>query len=219
MTGVGIRAQSCLTCEFGFLQFDFALWKQQMKYFQYFRSILTLRKGVLLVAFLGTTIAAVSFLTTKESQKYGSDKVGLPPLQRTREEVYDYYKLRFLQNGYPGKQLKDRIAPHPIYGAYVIRDYLTQYDSTKDDKYLKAAVKVARASLGRMEEFKNALVFWYKPDEGLSSFPARFYSGLTQSRYLVLLLNSLNLPMTRCSWKVQKKYWRVFSSSKAMGEY
>lgn len=162
-----------------------------MKYFQFFRSFVTLRKVISLVVFLGVIIAAVFFITTKESQKSssdksGSDKVGLPSLQKNREEVYAYYKLRFLQDGYPGKQLKDKIVPHPIYGAYVISDYLAQYDSTKDDKYLKAAVKVARASLGRMEKFKNALVFWYKPDMGLTPFPAKFYSGLTQSRYLVL---------------------------------
>src|SRR4030042_3715544 len=114
-----------------------------MKYPNYFRSIVTLRKGILLVVFLGITIAAVSFLTAKESQKYGSDKVGLPPLPRHREAVYDYYKLRFLPDGYPGKQLKDKIVPHPIYGAYVINDYLAQYDSTKVEKYLHAAVKVA----------------------------------------------------------------------------
>jgi hypothetical protein len=157
-----------------------------MKYFQYFRSNLTLREGVLLFTFLGIAIAAVVFLTTKESQQYGSDKVGLPPLIRTREEIYDYYKLRFLQDGYPGRQMKNKIVPHPLYGAYVIRDYLNQYDSTKDEKYLKAAITVAKASLGRMEKFKDALVFWYNSDMGISSSPARFYSGLTQSRYLVL---------------------------------
>ena len=158
-----------------------------MKPSRYFRSILALRKQILFVSFLGITIAAVFLLTAKESQKYGSDKAGLPPLPRHREAVYDYYKLRFLPDGYPGKQLEDKIVPHPIYGAYVISDYLAQYDSTKDETYLQAAVKVARASLGRMKEFKDALIFWYEPDTDLTSFPGRFYSGLTQSRYLLLL--------------------------------
>jgi len=158
-----------------------------MEPFRYFRSLLALRKEVLFVFFLGITIVAISLLTAKESQKYGSDKAGLPPLPTDREAVYDYYKLRFLPDGYPGKQLKDKIVPHPIYGAYVVNDYLAQYDSTKDEKYLQAAVKVARASLGKMEEFKGALIFWYEPDTGLTLFPDRFYSALTQSRYLVLL--------------------------------
>jgi len=158
-----------------------------MKYFQYVRSIITLRKGVSLVAFLGITTAAFFFLTAEECQKYGTNEVGLPPLKRHREAVYDYYKLRFLPDGYPGKQLKDKLVPHPIYGAYVVNDYLAQYDSTKDEKYLRAATKVAKASLGRMEEFKGALIFWYEPDTGLTLFPDRFYSALTQSRYLVLL--------------------------------
>ncbi len=164
-----------------------------MKCFQHIRSILTLRKGVLLIAFLGMTTVAISLLTTKESQKYGFNKARLPPLQTDREAVYDYYKLRFLPDGYPGKQLKDKIVPHPIYGAYVVSDYLKQYDLTKDEKYLQAAVKVARATLGRMEQFKDALVFWYEPDTGLTFFPGRFYSGLTQSRYLVLFAQLFKL--------------------------
>jgi len=158
-----------------------------VKSYQKTSSLFTFRKGVLLITFLGITIAAFFFLTAKESQNYGTDEVDLPPLQTTRKEVYDFYKIRFLKDGYPGKQLKDKIAPHPLYGAFVIGDYLKQYDLTKDEKYLHAAVKVARASVDRMEQFKDALVFWYKPDMGLTQFPAKFYSGLTQSRYLVLL--------------------------------
>ena len=158
-----------------------------MRFSQNIRLILTFRKRVLLIAFFGITAAALFFLTAKESQNYGTYEVGLPPLQTTRKEVYDFYKIRFLKDGYPGKQLKDKIAPHPLYGAFIISDYLKQYDLTRDEKYLQAAVKVGKASVGRMEQFKDALVFWYKPEMGLTQFPDKFYSGLTQSRYLVQL--------------------------------
>ena len=83
--------------------------------------------------------------------------------------------------------MQDKVVPHPLYGAFVIGDYLRQYELTRDEKYLLAAIKVARASVGRMEQFRDALVFWYKPDMELTQFPAKFYSGLTQSRYLVQL--------------------------------
>jgi len=138
--------------------------------------------------FLGITTAAFFFLTAEESRKYGTNEVGLPPLKRHREAVYDYYKLGFLPDGYAWQAIKrqDSSSSH-LRLLYVVSDYLAQYHSTKDEKYLQAAVKVARASLGRMEEFKGALIFWYEPDTGLTLFPNRFYSALTQSKYLVLL--------------------------------
>jgi len=164
-----------------------------VKFFQKISSLFTFRKGVLLITFFGITVAAFFFLTAKESQNYGTDEVDLPPLQTTRKDLYDYYNLRFLKDGYPGMQLKDKIVVHPIYGAYVIRDYLRQYNLTKDEKYLQAAVRVARACIGRMEHFKDVLVFWYNPDTGISSLPFRFYSGLTQSRYLILFAQLFKL--------------------------
>jgi hypothetical protein len=35
-----------------------------------------------------------------------------------------------------------------------------------------------------MEPYRNALVFWYDPVKKVSSYPHKFYSALTQSRYL-----------------------------------
>jgi hypothetical protein len=157
-----------------------------MKDLNLFKSLATKKKGILLAILLVIAIVGV-FLTTKETDKYGVAKAGLPPLRGVKEDVYDYYKLRFLPDGYPGKQVGSKIVPHPIYGAYVISDYLAQYHSTKNEKYLQAAVKVAKSSIARMEEFRGALVFWYDPGIGLSSLPTKFYSGLTQSRYLILL--------------------------------
>ncbi|GAB3064469.1 D-glucuronyl C5-epimerase family protein [Virgibacillus ainsalahensis] len=93
------------------------------------------------------------------------------------------YKVTFMDDGYPGKDLGDTVACHPIYGIYVIRDYLFQYKKTKDIIYQKAAIKVADAAIRRMEQFKNSLVFWYKSDSFFNSTSKDYYSGLTQAYY------------------------------------
>ncbi|WP_449354550.1 D-glucuronyl C5-epimerase family protein [Virgibacillus natechei] len=99
----------------------------------------------------------------------------------------DRYKIKFMDDGYPGKDLGDTVACHPIYGIYVIRDYLFQYKKTKDINYQKAAIKVADAAIQRMERFKNSLVFWYKADSFFNSTSEAYYSGLTQAYYAEVL--------------------------------
>lgn len=112
----------------------------------------------------------------------------MPPLPVDRQAIYErIYKLAFLPDGYPGKMVDGVASPHPIYGPYIIHDYLRQYKKTDEPRYLEAAEKVANAAIARMDEFEGALVFWYQPNTGISSFPEKFYSGLTQSRYLVEL--------------------------------
>lgn len=103
-----------------------------------------------------------------------------PRLQRVSDHRYN---IKFMDDGYPGKDLGDTIACHPIYGIYVIRDYLFQYRKTKNSIYQKAAMQVADAAIGRMETLKNALVFWYKSDSVFNSTSKDYYSGLTQSYY------------------------------------
>ncbi|MGE6833189.1 D-glucuronyl C5-epimerase family protein [Priestia megaterium] len=95
----------------------------------------------------------------------------------------DRYKIKFLEDGYPGKEIGNETHCHPIYGVYVIRDYLFQYRKTKEMKYQDAAIKVANAAIHRMETFRNALVFWYKKDSPFNSTSKEYYSGLTQSYY------------------------------------
>lgn len=97
------------------------------------------------------------------------------------------YKIKFLDDGYPGKDLGDTVACHPIYGIYVIRDYLFQYKKTTDIKFQKAAMQVADAAIQRMEKFKNALVFWYKSGSVFNSTSKDYYSGLTQAYYAEVL--------------------------------
>lgn len=112
-------------------------------------------------------------------------EVGLPGLIETRRTVYDYYQLVFLSDGYPGKRLSEgAIAPHPIYGTYVVADYLAQYRRTKDAVYLDAARRVAHAAVARMKKVADGLAFMYEGESAVSSHGEPFYSGLTQARYV-----------------------------------
>jgi hypothetical protein len=106
------------------------------------------------------------------------------PLNPKRADLYKYYKLGWLSDGYPGRMTDKGLVEHPIYGPYVIIDYLQSYRTTKDYRYVEAAKKVADAGIARMSDFKGALVFYYHPDGGLSTVPGKFYSALTQARWL-----------------------------------
>lgn len=112
-------------------------------------------------------------------------EVGLPDLTEARRTVYDYYRLTFLADGYPGKRLSEEtVAPHPIYGTYVIADYLAQYRITKDAEYLNAARRVADAAAVRMTKAAGGLAFMYEGESAVSKHGEPFYSGLTQARYV-----------------------------------
>ena len=111
------------------------------------------------------------------------------PLPEYRAEIYKYYKLGWLPDGYPGRHTDHGLVAHPIYGTYVIADYLRQYRKTQEKRYLDAAVSVADAGLKRMESIGDALVFYYHPEDRLSLIPNKFYSALTQARWLEALSN------------------------------
>ncbi|WP_068672583.1 D-glucuronyl C5-epimerase family protein [Oceanobacillus sp. Castelsardo] len=108
----------------------------------------------------------------------------MPNFTKRLETISNYrYKIKFMDDGYPGKDLGDVVTCHPIYGVYVIRDYLYQFKKTKDTKYQIAAMRVANAAIHRMENFKNTKVFWYKSDSFINPKNKDYYSGLTQSYY------------------------------------
>lgn len=110
--------------------------------------------------------------------------IELPPVSAERQKTYEFYKLEFLPDGYPGRRLSHGLVPHPIYGAYVIGDYLSLFRGKGEARYLKAARTVADAALSRMTDLNDALVFYYTPEMKLTSLPGTFYSGLTQARYI-----------------------------------
>lgn len=114
-----------------------------------------------------------------------------------RKAVWDYYRLEFLPNGYPGRRTDGVLMAHPIYGPYVITDYLTQYQRTKDPLYLESACKVADAAVASMEPLQDSLVFMYDEEKAkVSSKKGTWYSGLTQSRYVDVFTKLLAKPGT-----------------------
>ena len=113
-----------------------------------------------------------------------ANDVDMPPLPESRLEMYEYYQMEFLPDGYPGRVTEQGLVPHPIYGNYVINDYLNQYRKTGGQEFLDAAIKVGDAAIARMTDLDGALAFQYTPEMALSSLPGTFYSGLTQGRYL-----------------------------------
>jgi len=112
-------------------------------------------------------------------------KALIPP---DRAPLYEYYKLEFLPDGYPGKRVDGELQAHPIYGAYLIYDFLRQYlEKGGEKRYLEAAIMVGDGVLRRLTDVGDCSVFYYEAESRLSEFGYRFYSALTQARYLNML--------------------------------
>ncbi|GAA1145736.1 D-glucuronyl C5-epimerase family protein [Nesterenkonia lutea] len=124
-------------------------------------------------------------------------ELGFPPLQSSRRAVWTYYRIEFLADGYPGRRTEGELFAHPIYGPYVIADYVHQYKTTKDQVYLDAACRVAEAAIARMEPLGDGLAFIYSQDKAkVSSKKGVWYSGLTQARYIDVFNKLLSQPGT-----------------------
>ncbi len=68
----------------------------------------------------------------------------MPALSEELQRDQDYYRFRFLPDGYPGR---DDGWAHPIYGAYVLRDYLKQYEKAPTKRLHEGISTVAHASV------------------------------------------------------------------------
>ena len=140
--------------------------------------------GVLLATCESAVVKTDTELAQQERLLQTTELVGLPPLPQSRAAVYDYYKLGFLHDKYPGKYVSGTLVPHPIYGVYVINDYLNSFKETGNTSNLHAAITVADAAISRMVLDNKMLLFFYEPDWQLTGTPYRYVSGLTQSHYL-----------------------------------
>jgi effector-binding domain-containing protein len=136
-------------------------------------------------------ICSLSIVALLWTSCAGPDPVVLPPepempdFTQELEQYREYYKLRFLPDGYPGKVLEDStLFDHPIYGHYVLEDYLKQYARQQDDSLLSAISMVADASVSRMVKRDSSLIFMYPKGDYITRAYKEHYSGLTQSYYM-----------------------------------
>ncbi|MDP4845220.1 MAG: D-glucuronyl C5-epimerase family protein [Salibacteraceae bacterium] len=140
-------------------------------------------------------LAIVSFLSLfcscqqdSNRQRASSEielRTDLPALSDALQRKQDYYKLVFLKDGFPGKLISvDSVFPHPIYGSYVLLDYLKQYEFAPNDSLYNALNIVAKAAINRMDTLEDGLVFWYPKGDYVSKAFKPHISGLTQSYYL-----------------------------------
>lgn len=113
---------------------------------------------------------------------------GFHPLPASRRQAYEFYAPVALADGFPARRTSKGLVAHPIYGTYLIRDYLWAFRKTRDEGFLHAAKRIGKAALDRMEAKGPASVFWYEED-GLAPTRGKHYSGLTQARYLMPLHN------------------------------
>ncbi len=140
---------------------------------------------LLVILAAGPTSCDERSISPGERLLAATESVGLPPLPPSRAEVYDYYRIGFFEDGYPGRRKDDdHLVPHPIYGTYVILDYLNQYKRTENPEFLSAACRVADAAIRRMDGSDAMLRFWYEPEYGMGVESHRWISGLTQAHYL-----------------------------------
>jgi hypothetical protein len=114
----------------------------------------------------------------------------MPALSADLQKLQDYYHFRFLPDGYPGKLENGQVTAEPIYGRYVIADYIRQYRKTPTPELRDAIARVAHATIARMEPLGDALVFWYTPEMQISRQPDKHYSGLTQAYYAQVLYDA-----------------------------
>ena len=139
-------------------------------------------------ASLGLAVASLLLVACSSAAERrllaATQSADLPPLPRERADVYDYYNLAFLEDGFPARRTGNMAVPHPIYGAYLILDYLDMYERSGDRATLEAAQRVADAAIARMDSAGGMLRFWYEPDWGLGATGERYVSGLTQAHYL-----------------------------------
>lgn len=107
------------------------------------------------------------------------------PIPEHRKEVYSFYKLAFSSDGCPMKVLPNgKYVFHPILPAYLICDFVLEFEKSKDGIYLHYAESILNHALNYAELIGSSIVFMYRPESGLSQHPTPFYSALTQAWYI-----------------------------------
>ena len=142
------------------------------------------RKAILRLAVVAAAVCGVGTLALSNSGarvEMPTPPAGMAPLVGDGAK-FAYYNLEFLPDGFPARRTSDGLIPHPIYGTYVLINYLDQHDLDPQPAVLESAKKIADLAVARMTTRRDALVFLYPP--GLASMTGEYYSGLTQAHYL-----------------------------------
>jgi len=117
------------------------------------------------------------------------DGINYPPFSKQQLRVQSYYKIVFNKEGFPIKDGTQKSDINPIYGIYVIKDWIKEYKRTNDTVYIDAAVKVADIAIRMMEKVNDCYFFEYKKGEYISRGYKDHISALTQSYYAIELMN------------------------------
>lgn len=129
------------------------------------------------------------------SQVYGDEVVArsaddvLAELPVPRQAIWRYYGLTGESlDGYPlSRNSRGLSSAHPIHGTYLILEHLRgAVNPATRDVAVARALRVAEASVARMETVDGTLRFLYQ-DEAADRVGDTFYSALTQGHYLNVL--------------------------------
>lgn len=117
----------------------------------------------------------------------------MPDFTPQLEAMKDYYKFHFFPDGYPGRYDDGKVVEHPLYGVYVLGDYISQYHDHPTDSLREAIYMVSNAAISRMKEYNHSIVFWYPADQSVTRAYKRYYSGLTPSYYTLRLFSAFQI--------------------------
>ena len=146
---------------------------------------------ILGLLFFMVTIMACSDDKPSAEIDLGDSNMPLP--SGRLQKLNTRYKLAFLPDGYPGKRLKTGdIYTHPLYGTYILKDYLYQYGKDSSEYMYNSIVKLADVAIAKMTVKEDALIFYYEPCEEFG-YHEKFYSSLAQSSYLIPLYKTYEL--------------------------
>jgi hypothetical protein len=138
----------------------------------------------------------------------------MPPIKIMAPSSVRYYKLHFLDDGFPAQKRSDgTYYEHPLYPIYIAEEYFRQNARTPDPALVDAARLVIDAALKRAEPFKDALVFWYGADAKVTRAAHRHYSALTQAYYVGVLAKLQELVGRRAGYN---RLARQFANSLAI---
>jgi hypothetical protein len=164
-------------------------------------------------------MAFFGFKTERSTEDSHNAKLGItgramPPIRIMAPSSVRYYKLHFLEDGFPAQKRSDgSFYEHPLYPIYIAEEYFRQNARKPDPALIEAARLVMDAALKRARPFRDSLVFWYGADANVTRAAHRHYSALTQSYYVSALANLHDLIGQRSGYN---RLAKQFASSLAI---